>query len=89
MTSRRVFAVIWRLNAVLILLTAVLACAVLSFGAWQIYRDATRTRRASAVVNIAEDRIDRSRLQLGSFQKIEGSGVLRAPLQIEQQYAFD
>ena len=88
MTSRRVFAVIWRVNAVLILLTAVLACAVLSFGAWQIYRDATRTRRVSAVVNIAEDRIDRSRLQLGSFQKIEGSGVLRAPLQIEQQYAF-
>jgi len=88
MTSRRVFAVIWRVNAVLILLTAVLACAVLSFGAWQIYREATRTRRVSAVVNIAEDRIDRSRLQLGSFQKIEGSGVLRAPLQIEQQYAF-
>src|SRR5439155_1601378 len=81
-TSRRLFAVIWRVNAVLILLTAVLACAVLSFGAWQIYREATRTRRVSAVVNIAEDRIDRSRLQLGSFQKIEGSGVLRAPLQI-------
>jgi len=87
-TSRRVFAVVWRVNAVLILLTAVLACAVLSFGAWQIYRDATRTRRVSAVVNVAEDRIDRSRLQLGSFEEIEGSRVLRAPLRIEQQYAF-
>jgi len=88
MTSRRVFALVWRVNAVLILLTAVLACAVLSFGAWQIYREATRTRHVSAVVNVAEDRIDRSRLQLGSFETIEGSSVLRAPLLIEQQYAF-
>src|SRR2546423_3130289 len=49
-------------------------------GKFRPYREATRTRRVSAVVNVAEDRIDRSRLQLGSFERIDGSSVLRAPL---------
>jgi hypothetical protein len=87
-TSRRVFAFLWRVNAVLILLTAVLACVVLLFVTWQIYRETTRTRHVSAVVNVAEDQLDRSKLQLGSFEQIDGSSVLRAPLRVEQQYAF-
>ena len=54
MTSRRFFATVWRVNAIMILVTAVLACAVLSFGAWQIYREATRTRQATGVLNVAD-----------------------------------
>jgi hypothetical protein len=87
-TSRRFFATVWRANAVMILLTAVLACAVLSFGAWQIYREATRTRQATGVLNVAEEQIDRSKVELGRFEAITGTDVLRAPLQLEQVYGF-
>lgn len=88
MTSRRFFATVWRANAVAILLTAVLACGVLSFGAWQIYKEATRTRQATGVLNVAEGQIDRSEVELGQFQTITGTDVLRAPLQREQVYGF-
>jgi hypothetical protein len=88
MTTRRVFALIWRVNALAILVTAILSCAVVSFAAWQIYRGATRTRHVAAVVNVAEQQLDRSKLRLGSFETIGGSNVLRAPLFIEQEYAF-
>lgn len=88
MTSRRFFATVWRANAIMILFTAVLACAVLSFGAWQIYREATRTRQATGVLNVAEEQIDRSKVELGRFEAITGTDVLRAPLQLEQVYGF-
>jgi hypothetical protein len=87
-TSRRFFATVWRANAVMILLTAVLASAVLAFGAWQIYREATRTRQARGVLNVAEGQIDRSKAELGRFEAVAGTDVLRAPLQLEQVYGF-
>jgi hypothetical protein len=88
LTGRRFFAVVWRANAVLILVTAVLACAVLAYGAWQIYREATRTRQASGVMNVAEEQIDRSKVELGRFETIAGTDVLRAPLALQQVYGF-
>ena len=87
MRSRRFFALVWRTNALLILLTAVLACAVLAYVAW-IYRDATRMRQATGVMNVAEEQIDRSKVELGRFEAIAGTDVLRAPLQLQQVYGF-
>jgi hypothetical protein len=88
MTSRRFFATVWRVNAIAILVTAVLACAVLAFAAWQIYKETVRTRHATGVVNVSNEEIDHSRLELGSFDDVAGTEVLRAPLQIEQSYGF-
>jgi hypothetical protein len=87
-TGRRFFAVVWRANALLILVTAVLACAVLAYGAWQIYRETTRMRQATGIVNVAEERIDRSKVELGRFEAIAGTDMLRAPLQLQQVYGF-
>jgi len=87
-TSRRFFATVWRVNAIMIFLTAILACAVLAFAAWQIYREATRTRQATGVLNVAEAQIDRAKAELGRFEAITGTDVLRAPLQLEQVYGF-
>jgi hypothetical protein len=87
-SSKRFFVIIWRANAILILVTAVLACAVLAYAAWQIYREATRTRQATGVMNVAAEEIDRSKLQLGGFEAIAGTDVLRAPLQLQQVYGF-
>lgn len=86
MTNRRFFAMVWRVNAVAILLTTILACGVLLFVSWQIYKDATRTRQVSNVVNVADAQLDRSKAQLDTFEKVAGSVVLRAPLRLEQEY---
>ena len=88
MTGRRFFAVVWRVNAVLILLTTVLACAVLAFAAREIFKEAIRARQATGVVNVAEEQVDRSRAELGKFEIVRGTRLLRAPLQIEQTYGF-
>ena len=88
MNRRRFFALVWRVNGLLILVTGVLACGVLGFASWQIYRGFTRTRYASNVVNVADEQIDRSKARLGTFERIEGTSVLRAALMIEQQYGF-
>jgi hypothetical protein len=86
--GKRFFAIVWRANALLILVTAVLACAVLTYGAWQIYRETTRMRQATGVMNVAEEQIDRSKAELGRFEAIAGTDVLRAPLQLQQVYGF-
>jgi len=39
-------------------------------------------------VNVADEQLDRSKAQLGTFEKIAGSAVLRAPLRLEQEYGF-
>jgi hypothetical protein len=70
------------------LVTAVLACAVLAYAAWQIYRETTRTRPATGVMSVAEEQIDRSKVELGRFETIAGSDVLRAPLALRQVYGF-
>jgi len=88
MTSRRFFATVWRFNAIAILLTSILACGVLLFATWQIYKETTRTRQVSNVVHVADEQLDRSKAQLGTFERIAGSTVLRAPLQLQQEYAF-
>jgi hypothetical protein len=87
-TSRRFFATVWRINAVAILLTALLACGVLAFATWQIYKDATRTRQVSDVVTVGGEQLDRSQAELGTFERVSGSSVLRAPLRLEQEYGF-
>jgi hypothetical protein len=86
--TRRFFLLVWRIDAILLLMMGVLAVAVLSYAAFQIYRDATRTRQVSNVVNVAGEQIDKSKVELGRFEPVAGSSVLRAPLQIEQQYGF-
>ena len=88
MTTRRFFALVWRANAIVLLLTAILACTVLAYGALQIYREATRTRQATDIVNVAGEQIDRSTVELGQFERVEGFPVLRAPLRLQQQYGF-
>jgi len=88
MKSRRFFATVWRVNALVIFVAGVLAFFALVFGCWQILKDMTLTRQASDVVNIADEQLDRSKAQIGSFEAIEGTNVFRAPLVIEQEYGL-
>jgi hypothetical protein len=39
-------------------------------------------------MNVAEEQIDRSKVELGRFEAIAGTQTLRAPLQLQQEYGF-
>jgi hypothetical protein len=86
MKTRRFFRTVWRLNALIILIAGVLACGLLAFVMLQFLRDMTRTRHVSNVVNVAPEQRGRDRTSLGSFTRVEGTQVFRAPLNIEQTY---
>jgi hypothetical protein len=87
-TSRRLFAGLWRANALLIFAAGILSIGVMSFALVQIYRETTRTRYATQVVNVAGQQVDRASRRVGRFETVEGSPVLRATLTLEQEYGF-
>jgi len=86
--GRRFFAVVWRVNAILLLLVATLAVGLFGFAMFQMYRESRPGREAVDVLNVADERIDSSKVQLGSFQQVVTSGVLRAALETEQEHGF-
>lgn len=88
MKNRQFFAVVWRINSVVILAAGVVGLFVLLFAAAAIYKEMTRTRQATGVVNIAEEQVDLAKASIGDFHLVEGTNVLRAPLYLEQEYAF-
>lgn len=88
MKRARFFALVWRLNALIILLAGTVGLLVLVYAAIVIFNDLTRTRHASGIINIAEEQIDTTRTSLGDFELVEGTPILRAPLYLHQEYAF-
>lgn len=86
MKTRRFFRTVWRLNALIILLAGVLACGFVAVATLALLRDITRTRHVSNVVNVAPEQRGRDRTSLGSFVRVEGTQVFRAPLNIEQEF---
>jgi hypothetical protein len=86
--GKRFFSLAWRANALLILVTGLLAACVLVFALWQIYKEATHTRQATNVLNVAQDQVDSSKTSLGQFEKVAGTSVMRASLTLEQGYSL-
>lgn len=88
MQTRKLFAQIWRINAIIILLVGLISGAVLSVVGYMLFKDATRTRHVDNVANTALGDVRESTAELGSFGEIPGSAVLRAPLTVRQTYAL-
>lgn len=88
MKARRFFAYLWRVNAVLILFLGLLAGALLLYAGYEIYKDFIRVRHVSAVSNISAEETLEARSEIGTFEEIAGSTVLRAPLYILQSYSM-
>jgi hypothetical protein len=88
MQTRRLFAIVWRINAFLILGVGILATVVLSYAAFTLFKDATRTRHVDNVANAALGEIQKETAEIGSFEEIPGSEVLRAPLNVRQTYSL-
>ncbi len=88
MKIRRLFSVIWRINAVLILCAGALVTLLMAFLATQTFSDLTRKRRVADVAHKNLDEIKVAVEQLGSFESIPGSAWLRAPLLVRETFAF-
>ncbi len=87
MKLRRVFAQIWRINALIILVGGLTAGGVLAFAAWTvIIESTTRSRSVGNVVNVSSDRPIVDQTELGTFERIEKTEILRAPLHLIQDY---
>lgn len=88
MQTRRLFAQIWRINAIIILLVGLIAGAVLSAAGYALFKDVTRTRHVNNVGSAALGDVRESTAELGSFEAIRGSSVVRAALVVRQTYVL-
>ena len=80
------FRLVWRANAVVILVTGALALVVAVFALVFIWKEQTRTRHVHGVVNIAGAGIQQEKFQLGQFARFKGMRFLRAALTSHQEY---
>lgn len=88
MKSRRIFHYIWRINAVIILMTGLLATISLSASAVYVILQATRTREVDSVINVATNEQVKIKTEIGTFTPIAGSEILQAPLYLIQDYDY-
>lgn len=88
MNGRRFFAVVWRINALLLFVVGVLATAILCVVAVIFVKDATRTRHVDNVANVALGEVKRTDATLGNFETVNGVGVLRAPLRTTHDHDY-
>ncbi|TAD80357.1 MAG: hypothetical protein EA001_00750 [Oscillatoriales cyanobacterium] len=89
MKIRRIFTQIWRVNAVIILLGGLLASSVMAVSFLAILQSLWQTRRVENVVNLGSSADIKSQTELGDFERIAGSNLLRAPLYRQQTYSQD
>jgi hypothetical protein len=84
MNTQKIFALLWRINAIVILIVGLLGIAGLVMVLVLIYEESLEDRRVPDVLTVGDGA--ESRTWLGSFSAVAGSVVLRAELNIEQEY---
>jgi hypothetical protein len=88
MLTRKFFSRIWRVNAIIILLAGLLATGLLCVAGFSLIASLTRTRHVDNVATTALGEAKESSAELGSFEAIAGSTVLRAPLTVRHSGAL-
>ncbi|MGJ4889210.1 hypothetical protein [Bradyrhizobium sp. HKCCYLR20261] len=84
--GRVFFRYVWRFNALAIAVAAILLIAVGAYAALRIFKDETRERRVTNVVNVSgQDRISED-LLLGRAIVVDGTRYVRIPLYRSQTY---
>jgi hypothetical protein len=85
--ARRFFRWVWRVNGVLFLLAALVFVVGMSIGLVAMLVEMHRDARKSSVVKVADEEI-RTKENLGNFEPVKGTGVLRASLQADAEGTF-
>ena len=88
MPTRKFFTRIWRINAIIILLAGLLAVGLLSVAGVSLVVSLTRPDRVDDVAITALGETKETSAELGSFETIPGSTVLRAPLTVRNSGAL-
>lgn len=86
MSIARMFRMIWRVNAVLILMVGVGLTGLLGFLGYEIFKDKFRIRQVNETVNVSPDAGTSSEWTLGGFERVEGTDYLMAPAHSKQSY---
>lgn len=84
MTEPRIFNVIWRINAILILIAGLCIVALLGYAVYERYKE--RWHRESTVNVASGVQID-ARWRLGSFERIAETDYLITPVYSDQSYS--
>jgi len=87
-TSKKFFFVLRRVNAVVILIAGALGCAALATVLYMMVQEALRHRHVQDVLNVTGTRAKTTETSLGDFAAITGSAVVRASLDVEQEYSL-
>mgnify|MGYP003504097499 FL=1 len=87
MEDNKVFKNIWRFNAIVIMLVGVLSIIVALFACTMIYKEITRDRSVTNIVNIEETTEKTEAWQLGGMTSVKGTDILMLPLHSEQNYS--
>ncbi|TRX57985.1 hypothetical protein [Thalassomonas sp. M1454] len=87
MEESKFFKLVWRFNGLIISIAGILAIIVLLFVSYKLIKDATRERTVNNIVNVAEDTEVKENWTLGSIYSVQGTSVLKAPLQSDQSYS--
>lgn len=88
MENSKLFQNIWRFNAVVIATAGVLAIIGLVFGIFVVYKQATRDRHTSDIVNIDPNTNIEQRFRFGRMQHIKGSKSVLVPLYSDQKFSI-
>jgi len=86
MEDSKLIKTIWRFNAYVIALAGILAIGVFSFASYQLFKDITRDRHTTEIVNIDPETKIEEKLELGAMERIAGSKSIMVPLNLEQEY---
>src|SRR5262245_36188940 len=88
MTSHRFFRIVWRINAIALLVAAAGAVVILGIGAVALGGDMVRNWREREMVTVAGQEVESSHFQFEGFELLPGTSVLRAPLVVYESYGF-
>ena len=86
MKRANIFRIIWKINAVLILMVGLMVLVILCYTGYRIYQDVFRSREVSSVVNIESDTRISAEWRLGAFDRVEGTDYLMAPVYSAQTF---
>lgn len=86
MEDSKLFKKIWRFNAIIIAAVGILAFFILLFAGYQIYKQQTRTKHRTEIVNVDPETKAKETYRLGEVKHVNGSQSVIVPLYSDQSF---
>ena len=86
MKRNKIFRIIWKIDSILILVVSLVVLVILGYAGYRIYQEVFRSREVSSIVNIESNTRISSEWKLGTFNRVEGTDYLMAPVYSAQTF---